>query len=78
MHASEVAGALAAIAIAVGVGAWLEQRRRDLYVARVARGLELGWTVELDDEGTRWLVREGRTGDGPFRVARERWARIDH
>ncbi|UJR85275.1 hypothetical protein [Sandaracinus amylolyticus] len=73
--------ALVVVVVAVGgvIAASSEVTRRRWIVRGVERGRVPGWTIDVDEHGTRWLVRETRAGDGAYRegVVRVRWGRLD-
>ncbi|UJR85278.1 hypothetical protein [Sandaracinus amylolyticus] len=77
--AHEGAIALATSATVVLVLACVELVRRRWRVRAIERGAIAGWSVERDDHGTRWLVRETHAGEGAYRegVVRTRWGRLD-
>lgn len=76
--ASLLAGVLAGVSVLVAIAASIELLRRRRLVARAERGEVDGWRVERDEDGTRWLVREERGGEGAYRegVVSRRWARV--
>ncbi|UJR85276.1 hypothetical protein [Sandaracinus amylolyticus] len=75
----DVATVGAAIAWAVVVGGAVEALRRRRLARHAARGEARGWSVAQAPDGTRWLVREARVGDGAYRegALRVRWGRLD-
>ncbi|AKF11305.1 hypothetical protein DB32_008454 [Sandaracinus amylolyticus] len=77
MQDVETAGAAIAWLV-VGGGATEVLRRRRL-AKRAERGVAIGWSVERDEDGTRWLMRDANVGDGAYRegVVRARWGRLD-
>ncbi|AKF11304.1 hypothetical protein DB32_008453 [Sandaracinus amylolyticus] len=77
--ASEIATTLAMIALVVATGAAIGVATRSRWVRAVCEGRIAGWSVALDDDGTRWLMREALAGDGAYRdgIVRTRWGRLD-
>ncbi|UJR85273.1 hypothetical protein [Sandaracinus amylolyticus] len=75
----EAAIGLVVIAGMVALAASVEIARRRKLVRDVERHAERGWTIEAEADGSRWLVRETHSGDGPHRasVVRVRWGRLD-
>ncbi|UJR85277.1 hypothetical protein [Sandaracinus amylolyticus] len=69
---------LAASAGLVALGALVEMVRRIRWTRRITVG-SAEWSVERGEDGTRWLVREARVGDGAYRegALRVRWGRLD-
>lgn len=76
--ATVLSGVLAVMSVLVAIGAAREVVRRRAFARRAERGEIAGWRVEVDERGTRWLVREERGGVGAYRegVTSRRWARV--
>ncbi|UJR85274.1 hypothetical protein [Sandaracinus amylolyticus] len=79
VSAQAAALGLAVIAALVLVVACAELARRRWRARAIERGGIAGWSIERDDDGTRWLVRETLAGDGAYRegALRVRWGRLD-